>query len=449
MSSEMEFDRTKNPELFSSETRRGEIIAVNVTLLAFVTIIVALRFYTRTVILHTLGLDDWLVLLSLIILAALVSNEFVLESRGLGHHIGTLPIGGFKEYLKAFYVSIQLYNLAIATIKFAFLAQYHRIMTVQSMRRDVRIVSTIVGCWSVSQIIVGLVPCNPISGFWELTEDTVCLPELPTWYANAIGNIIADIMIIVLPLPMIRRLKLPRTQKLVLGGIFCLGFFTCGISASRIRFLGNPVDTTWENLDAEFWSLAEICSGIVCAVLPTLRPLAGRCFPRYFGSRSNRSYFLSQATDATWQQKSFGGTGGFGGGDRKPSAAARASRRAPDHDDEEMMWPHTEESKPEQSSTFEARDDDFVEMHGSPAAPAAAQSPPAYPQTAHTRAPATKIAGGAGGGGGNDERNSTHSTVLKAPPRKKSLTGETTTPLQIAVPRDTYIESVEENPKPI
>lgn len=43
-------------------------------------------------------------------------------------------------------------------------------------------------------------------------------------YANAIGNIIADLMIIVLPLPMIKGLNLPGTQKLVLVGIFCLGF---------------------------------------------------------------------------------------------------------------------------------------------------------------------------------------------------------------------------------
>ncbi|KAL8382253.1 hypothetical protein RB595_006170 [Gaeumannomyces hyphopodioides] len=445
----MEFDRTKNPELFSPESRRGEIIAVNVTLLAFATLIVALRFYTRTVVLHTLGLDDWLVLLTLIIFAALVGNEFVLESKGLGHHIGTLPPGGFKEYLKAFFVSIQLYNVAIATVKFAFLAQYYRIMTVTSMRRAVLIVSAIVGAWSVSQIIMGLVTCTPVSGFWDPTPETVCLPELPTWYANAIGNIIADIMIIVLPLPMIKGLKLPRSQKLVLAGIFCLGFFTCGISASRIRFLGTPVDTTWDNLDAEFWSLAEICSGLVCAVLPTLRPLAGRCFPKYFGSRSNRSYFLSRQTGATWQQKSFGGTGGgFGsGGDRK-SQAARMSRRAPD-DDEEMMRPPTKD-KSEQSSTFEAHDDDFVEMHGFPVP----VHSPAYPETVYTRAPITKVVGGAGqaagggdggvGVGGNDGR--TPSTLLKAPPRKKSLTGPTTTPLQIAVRRDIVVE---EHPRPI
>lgn len=73
----MEYDRSKNPEPFSPESRRGDIIAVNVALLTLTTVIVALRFYTRTVVLNTLGLDDWLVLLSLIIFAAFVGNEFV------------------------------------------------------------------------------------------------------------------------------------------------------------------------------------------------------------------------------------------------------------------------------------------------------------------------------------------------------------------------------------
>ncbi|KLU82417.1 hypothetical protein MAPG_01489 [Magnaporthiopsis poae ATCC 64411] len=433
----MEYDRSKNPELFSPESRRGEIIAVNVTLLAFATVIVALRFYTRAVVLHTLGLDDWLVLLSLLIFAALVGSEFVLESKGLGHHIGTLQQpNGFKEYLRAFFVSIQLYNAAIATVKFAFLAQYYRIMTVRRMRLAVLVVTGIVGAWSLSQMVISLMTCAPISGFWDPTPDTVCLPELPIWYTNAVGNIIADIMIIVLPLPMIRNLNLPRTQKLVLAGIFCLGFFTCGISASRIRFLGTPVDTTWDNLDAEFWSLAEVCSGIVCAVLPTLRPLAGRCFPRYFGSRSNRSYFLSRGNGATWQQKSFSGDKGGGGG-----AGGGLKSRKMEVDDEEVMRPPTND-KSEQSSTYETRDDDeFVEMHGLPVP----IHSPAYPSTVYSKATTAMVVGGGGAGGGGNTDVRAPSTLLKAPPRT-SLTGSTSTPLQIAVRRDIVVE---EHPRPI
>lgn len=41
---------------------------------------------------------------------------------------------------------------------------------------------------------------------------------------NASGNIISDVLVLVLPLPMIKGLKLPRNQKIALAGIFGLGF---------------------------------------------------------------------------------------------------------------------------------------------------------------------------------------------------------------------------------
>lgn len=83
------------------------------------------------------------------------------------------------ERCQAFFVSIHLYNAAIATVKFAFLAQYYRIMTVRSMRVAVLVVTAIVGAWSLSQMVITLVTCAPISGFWDRTPDSVCLPELP------------------------------------------------------------------------------------------------------------------------------------------------------------------------------------------------------------------------------------------------------------------------------
>ncbi|TLS30233.1 hypothetical protein PpBr36_03809, partial [Pyricularia pennisetigena] len=345
----MDFDPVTQPELFGTDNKKSTIYTVSFVLLTFATILVALRFYTRYYILNLVGPDDWLVLLSLVFFAALVGCELILESRGLGHHIGTLPKpDGYKIYLQTFWVSIQVYNIAVTVVKMTFLAQYYRIMTLKKMRQWVLIVTGIVGAWSISQIFMGIFICVPVSGFWDSTPDMKCLPKLTSWYANAIGNIIADLLIIVLPLPMIRNLNLPGTQKLVLIGIFCLGFFTTSISASRIRFLGTPVDVTFENPEAEYWSLAEICSGIVCAVLPTLRPLAGKYLPTMFGSRFTRSgsYFVSGRRQ-TWQPK--GTTSGLHTSSLANSSQQRrgkshsntmaSSRAAQPADDEEQLTP--------------------------------------------------------------------------------------------------------------
>lgn len=47
----------------------------------------------------------------------------------------------------------------------------------------------------------------------------------------------------------------------------------------RIEFLNLGSDFTYSNVGPAGWSLGEICAGIVCACLPTLRPLLFRVVP--------------------------------------------------------------------------------------------------------------------------------------------------------------------------
>lgn len=41
---------------------------------------------------------------------------------------------------------------------------------------------------------------------------------------NAAGNVLSDVLVLLLPLPMIKGLQLPRNQKIALASIFGLGF---------------------------------------------------------------------------------------------------------------------------------------------------------------------------------------------------------------------------------
>ena len=81
-----------------------------------------------------------------------------------------------------------------------------------------------VGGWSLSQLFVGIFSCIPISGYWDKTIDSTCISNYPQWYINAAGNIFTDLAIFFLPMPILRKLNLPKSQRLVLFGIFSLGF---------------------------------------------------------------------------------------------------------------------------------------------------------------------------------------------------------------------------------
>ncbi|KAI5866743.1 hypothetical protein GGS23DRAFT_285424 [Durotheca rogersii] len=262
------------------DERANVLIGAVCLVSSLATLAVGLRLYTRSRMLKQLGVDDYLITIALMFTVATGISQCLNTRNGLGKHMWDFDtVEQLKRYLKGFYVSITLYTTGLMFIKLAFLAHYYRVLAVKKMRIAITAAMIIIGSWSLSQVLVSIFTCDPIRGFWEKSTEPTCIPNLPQWYINAAGNIATDIAVFVLPLPVIGHLKLPKAQRLVLIGIFSLGFFTCAISVIRIRYLDQGGDFSYENVEGSCWSITELCSGVICACLPTLRPLVSRWVP--------------------------------------------------------------------------------------------------------------------------------------------------------------------------
>ncbi|KAI0890244.1 uncharacterized protein GGS22DRAFT_150402 [Annulohypoxylon maeteangense] len=278
-------DLSANPSELAHDERANALITVVCIVCTVATVSVGLRFYTRSCILKQLGADDYLIFIAWAFALATGISQSMNTRNGLGRHVWDLgSVVELRNYLKGFYVSIILYNTGLLFVKLAFLTQYYRVFSLKNMRLTFIAAMIIIGCWSLSQIIVAIFICDPVDGFWKQSADSKCIPNYPQWYINAAGNITTDIVIFVLPLPILRHLHMPRAQRLVLIGIFSLGFFTCAISVIRVKFLKQGGDFSYENVEGSSWSTTELCSGVTCACLPTLRPLISKWIP----SLSNR-----------------------------------------------------------------------------------------------------------------------------------------------------------------
>lgn len=125
------------------------------------------------------------------------------------------------------WISLLLYNIAVLFTKLMFFFQYYRIVQqIRTLKIIYAIIMVLVTIWSVSQIFVTAFTCVPIQGLWDMSIPATCdsLGPSAQQYLNSGGNIVTDVIILVLPLPVVWRLKLPRNQKLVLVGVFSLGF---------------------------------------------------------------------------------------------------------------------------------------------------------------------------------------------------------------------------------
>ncbi|RYP15889.1 hypothetical protein DL765_005423 [Monosporascus sp. GIB2] len=242
-----------------NESKAWVTIVVVPTTLSIALVTLGLRVFTRTVLIKQFGADDW---------AALVAGLF--------------------------YFTVVFYNATLAAVKLTFLLQYYRVFAVPKMRRAIIVVLVIVGCWCLSQLLIAIMPCRPIEKYWTPTLPGTCIGNNPFWYINAAGNLATDVVIFVLPLPALGSLNLRKRLKIVLMGIFSLGFFTCAISVIRFLYLQQEEDASWENVATSSWSVGELSSALTCACLSTLRPVFTRIVPGmsspHSGERIDESY---------------------------------------------------------------------------------------------------------------------------------------------------------------
>ncbi|KZL86530.1 integral membrane protein [Colletotrichum incanum] len=260
------------------------ILGVTVALLVVATIFVALRVYVRAIVIKKWRVDDTLLVLSF--LAVLLHDVMmclanqVLQAKGtrfgLGKHVWMTPLKTIIKGQKVAMLIIILYNVAFITIKITFLLQYRRVFPLPRIELLCNIGIAFLALFGISLLVSAGITYNLVfsNNYWNSPINI-----LGWWLANASIHLVTDILIFILPLPLLGRLRLHKPQKLALIASFALGFFTCAISIIRIVSLPGSFDTidqTYESAPTVIWTIAELSSALICCCIPTLRPLVQR-----------------------------------------------------------------------------------------------------------------------------------------------------------------------------
>ncbi|OLN96857.1 hypothetical protein CCHL11_02412 [Colletotrichum chlorophyti] len=185
------------------------------------------------------------------------------------------------------YYTIIFYNFGLTGVKISILLLYLRVLRDLSYRKACYYVLSFVVVVSLWMIISSILFCIPIRKNWDHNVPGRCIDAGAHWFTNAGLNIATDFMILILPVPILPKVKLARRQKISLWLIFALGFFICIVSIMRIPSLirsHNSLDTTMDAPSIAQWSVIEINTAIVCASLITLKPLVTRYFPSLLDS---------------------------------------------------------------------------------------------------------------------------------------------------------------------
>lgn len=176
------------------------------------------------------------------------------------------------------YVGGPVYCLALLGFKVALLTSYLRIAGVVKLYR--KIIFAAIAVCVINQLIFAIiisVSCIPVSLLfllnlrnsnqvqvakqWDASIKGKCIDEVPFYFALAGTSIGLDLVIIVLPLPVLWKLQLRLKQKIILAALFALGFFVTVIQIFRI-FTVKDLKTYTDSKNIVIWSCVEISLGV-------------------------------------------------------------------------------------------------------------------------------------------------------------------------------------------
>lgn len=130
--------------------------------------------------------------------------------------------------LQAQYVSQTTEKIAYGFIKMGVILFYRRIFQTQKFGLACIIMLAITAAWTISYFIVTVAACGSnISLIWTYTSIKVlhsqCVQTVDVLLSYNVTDIVLDVIILSMPLPMIWKLNMTPNRKLAISAIFLLG----------------------------------------------------------------------------------------------------------------------------------------------------------------------------------------------------------------------------------
>ncbi|KAI0554094.1 hypothetical protein F4679DRAFT_579707 [Xylaria curta] len=241
--------------------------------------VVGARVWSRKITDGGLGPDDFTIIASLVF--AIASHVIALYgwASGGGKHAATLTEHQQIESSKAFYIGQITYKISLCLTKSSILLLYLRIFgNVKWLRRTCYALLVFIAVYYTAATMATIFQCIPVTAaFDKNVANFKCIIITPFWYTNAVLSIATDIIILLIPMPLIYTLQVSRPRKAALIFVFALGTFVVVTSILRVRTLDIPVkspDPLYDEVDTIMWTVIEMSMAIICACLPQIRTLA-------------------------------------------------------------------------------------------------------------------------------------------------------------------------------
>ncbi|KAI9831473.1 MAG: hypothetical protein M1819_005072 [Sarea resinae] len=285
--------------------RGPAVIGVTTATIAAATIFVFLRLCSRAFIVKRISWDDYAILVAWIVCLGFSFVICYATSVGLGRHEKAVPADSEPALRKAEFAISILYNPALMSTKTSVLLFYLSLSKNDPVFRWESLITLIVvNVAGLALTLLNAFQCRPVrAAFQYPTSATAhCTDVVVLYLSSAPVNILTDMAIFFIPLPILTSMRLPRKQKIILIITFGVVAFVGVVDVIRVGFLqqafsarleesrtGNRLysddpasltDFSWYGSYSFMWSAIEANVGLLIANVPGLKPLVFRFMPQ-------------------------------------------------------------------------------------------------------------------------------------------------------------------------
>ncbi|KAF5848311.1 hypothetical protein GGP41_005711 [Bipolaris sorokiniana] len=298
----MDFDNPIRPSSPHSRMSPRRLLAYSIPQYVFALLVALLRCWVRLKIVKSFGRDDWVMISALVPATACFLSYMTEISLGLGSQVDLLEanMSNYHKLLLARLLHQVFVVMALGLVKVSICLFLLRLVMKKLYIRALWGIIIFMVVFTIGSV---LSICIPISAGWNhslrpppLGVGSAKCYSLGTFRKiglfNGVIHILSDILLALLPTPLIWRLQMVRRARFTLIVVLSVGILAAIAGIIRQVSVG-PLD----EYDAySIWNFTELHLGIIAASLPALKPIFKKFFetigtniartPRYGRSNS-------------------------------------------------------------------------------------------------------------------------------------------------------------------
>ncbi|KAI0554028.1 hypothetical protein F4679DRAFT_393853 [Xylaria curta] len=244
--------------------------------LVLASVFLIIRIYVKFFKIKRLHIGDYLIILAYPFYLANVVGSLMRTNTTIALFVHQWNVRGqdIEDYLFHIFIAIDFWAAAMLLVESSILLEWLRIFAPTGNRLfvlscKILLVATIL--FYTAALVVFNLSCRPFKRIWDKTLEGSCTDIKRIHLGVVIVNIVLDLVILILPQPVIWNLQMTRLRKTGVSTIFTIGVLAviaAGFLIDAVVSWTNTGDMTYYYSSVALWGIAETTCGILVFCVP-------------------------------------------------------------------------------------------------------------------------------------------------------------------------------------